>query len=316
MKFRSADGASRRIWMVIGVSALVLADVVLAVMAYISAHPPVAGSPSPIPRFSAPAPAPVAETTAAPSASPQPTAPPEVAAGRYMIALSSTEAMRSQGGKCTGSASVVERTSDGGRTWTPAPSDQGTVQKVLALGLSGGQVWSVAAAGAQCAPAYWSMPAAGGPWEGSDAGLPHAAYVDQDGHTLHTGQEGAEHAPCEAVQRLAVRPDGAAAVLCADGIWGRSAAGTTWTHLAVSGVQDIAPGRAGYLLVYSDAQTCAGLAFGSLPAGFGPNAAPNAIGCIADAKGPVALTSSGATVWLWAGESIRTSPDGGSTWRP
>ncbi len=313
MNLNSANGARRRGWLIAGITILIFIDVVLSGLAFGSARPVFSGTPAPLPTFSSrPSPSPSRSASPTGTATAVKPAVSDGAGPRFLVPESPTDAWRSSGGACGSSTAVIERTSDGGLSWRRVSTDSFPAGRVLALGLSGSRVWSVVAGGAQCTPNYWST-ATGTSWEPSVQALASAPYLDVDGRSVQLGQA-SDPVPCSVALRLAVRFDGSVALLCADGLWSRGASTHPWTKVGGPDVLDLASGRTGFLIAFSDPENCHGVAFGSLPSPLVQGALPNRIGCAAGAKAPVALASAGPVVWLWSADGTDVSQDGGQTW--
>ncbi len=107
------------------------------------------------------------------------------------------------------------------------------------------------------------------------------------------------------------------AIVCTDAVLYTSPA----DHLA-AWVAPVLPGAAvgavpsgdGYLVALRRDADCPGLALVSLPAS-GDVQPIACLGSLTDETQPVALgTSLDGTLWLWVGDAIGSSTDGGTTW--
>jgi hypothetical protein len=123
-------------------------------------------------------------------------------------------------------------------------------------------------------------------------------------------------APCGSMVGLAAKDASNAAVLCADhGIYRTSDAGVSWSGpLIVIGSVALTATAEGYATAATSLAGCAGIAVSRFDAAVG---GATLAGCLATSTpqpGTVAVASGGSTLWLWAGDLLARSSDGGSTW--
>jgi hypothetical protein len=211
--------------------------------------------------------------------------------------------------KCADSTQALEHTVNGGVTWNSvALSDD--VGAVLAVRARTNALSVLVGVGADCTPAVRTSTDNGVTWK---AGVPGAAGagIAGAGLVLSTGLTPSPCAdPVDAFQGTYT-----AAVACGDVLQWRS--GTRgWVRVPVSGVLSIADNGDAYTLARSGAADCAGVEVASLPA-VGVTSATKAtpIGCSGiRAAGSAALDRAGQNVWLWAGDVVAVSKDGGATW--
>jgi hypothetical protein len=205
----------------------------------------------------------------------------------------------------------VERTGDGGRSWTPVPVD-GAVLRVRATGPA--SAFAVIRRGPGCDLAFVEGEA-GGPWADDPPSLDVAWYLADEGSTAAVHSPvGSRPGPCpDALVDLAPRSGVEAAVLCADGSVHRTLdAAATWAAVgAVPGAVALADAGTEHLVAALGSARCAHgvevvIAGASQPVACVP--APDA------APGQVALSVAGKAAWLWAGDVVAVSRDGGRTW--
>jgi hypothetical protein len=132
---------------------------------------------------------------------------------------------------------------------------------------------------------------------------------------VHT-PNGVVAAPCASVSAFAARSTTVAALLCADGTFLRTTdSGSTWgAALALPGAVNLAAAGEGYVVVVQGQAECAGLQV--LTGGEAADTPLSITGCREAAFNPgdVAVSSGGGTLWLWAGDAVSRSNDGGATW--
>ncbi len=305
---RTATSSSPRRWAVVGLILFLIVDALLVAWA-LTADRGSAGTP---------------RAAATPSASPTPvptTAPePATAPARLLSVLDEDTAWRSAVGSCPGTPPTLELTTDGGRTWRS--SDLAGIADVAAVATvqaTSEDVASVVAFDADgCAPVLALSYVAGNDWVTYPDRVAGNWFLDPAApQVLHT-PTGEAPAPCEAVVSLAGRSAADAAVLCADHTVYRTAdGGGTWSAPAgVPGSTAIAAGAGEYLLAVGGEEGCAGVAVTRLPDDApAPATAATCASETAPQAGQVALATGGDSAWLWAGDDIVTSEDGGTTWR-
>lgn len=312
---RVISGAAKRRWTFIGLGAFVIADILLVALAFSSTRAPASGAvPAAAPTASART-MPTAEPTA--TARPTPTAAPDaVAPTRVLGAIDANTAWRAAVGSCPGPAATMELSVDGGATWTQA-SAGGASAVLRILPDSASQVSAVTLASQGCTPQYIRTYVSGQDWATYNSDLAGAWYVAPASPASIHSPQGAVTAPCPAVVGLAARDSATAAVLCSDHrVFQTTTAGATWdAGTAVAGGVAIASYTDGYSVATAGAPGCAGVAIAHLAAGA---ASSTPVGCFTTstpAPGTVALSSGGSTLWLWAGDAVARSGDGGATWR-
>lgn len=314
-------GTSR--WTLAALAALVVLNAVLLILVLRPSTPP--PSDEPVPTFS---PVPVtpgavagATSSPTPEAVPAPAVTP-VAATRLLTAANDRVAWRATMGTCEEPA-VLERTDDGGATWTPlAP---GVAPAVRMKASSDTQVFVIGGnPAAGCAPTFAFSRTSGDSWVADDGELAGSWYLaPQDRATIH-GPRAEVPLPCATAVDLAGLDLSRAGLLCTDGgVWLTADGGVSWARAGtVADAVAIAPTADGYLLAALRPDTCAGV--GVFPvasdgAGTSEAAAAGAgpLGCApieGVVPGEVALAVAGSEVWMWAGDAVLRSSDAGLTW--
>ena len=125
--------------------------------------------------------------------------------------------------------------------------------------------------------------------------------------------------PCTQVIALAARDASSAAILCDAGeIFTTTDAAASWSEpVTVRGAVNLSSASNGYVVAAVGNPECVGVEiFGVDDTG---GATPT--GCFplpvepASLAGDIAVSQAGDTLWLWAGEKVIRSADGGSTWQ-
>lgn len=270
------------------VSVLAVAAIALAVLALTPRTPP---DPHPL-------------RTITPSVAPSPSASPSASAStvpgalvaapgadeRY-LAIGEQAMWRASAGDCGTVAPVLERSADGGRTWsdvTPRYLGIGEILHVEAF--VGSEARIVARMGSACETQGLRTFTQGRFWEQDAATLAAATYVDPAAPAVIATPSGRVEAPCAAP--WGAQGDAAALTVVCDGI-AQQWDGATWQRVAAGAVAVIATAD-GARAARADA-SCTGLLVGDT--------------CLADAPaGPAALAASADALWLWAGDTVRPVP--------
>ncbi|OIH95738.1 hypothetical protein BIU92_04355 [Curtobacterium sp. MCBA15_003] len=300
------------VWIAVLVVVLVVVDVVLVALALSRTEPSSNGTPGPVPTFSS-VPRPPSSEPARPtsSAGPSTSATADPAASvvpvrRLLSASTGRDAWRAWSGACGGADGVLEHTEDGGASWTRV--DLGDVRgAVLALRADEAGVSVVIGSGPTCATVVRTSTDGGTTWREGVVGSA-GIVVGPDGVVLSSGTI-AE--PCaEPVE--AAEADQTVAVVCEDGLVSRSGS-SPWASLPVRGVRSLAAEGNVFTVARSAATGCDGVQLASLPSD-GTILTP--VGCAAgaDTSGTVVVARAGTSAWLWAGDDVLVSDDGGLTW--
>ena len=304
---RPADTARwRGILIVVGAVLFLVLDIVLIGFALNRDEVPSSdATPGPIPTFGVsrtPTPTPTPESTVTPAAVAQP---------RYLAATSETSAWRASVGNCSGEDAFLESTVDGGVTWqTVNPPG---VHQILSLLADPGSVSLVARIGAGCSLDMMKSFTDGEFWNSDPSAVTSVTLLDPlDTGVLHTA-DGALRAPCSAARQVQERDD-ALAVVCDDQLF-ESTAAAAWLSVPVPGLLAVTPSDEGYTLAVAGVEGCAGVSIQTLLAPIGA-APPTVVGCAtpSDPLSQVTIAQSGPTTWLWSGDQVVTSLDGGATW--
>ena len=307
---RSASSPSTGRWAIVGLVLFLLFDALLVGWA-LSAHRgngSVVAAPVPVPAVTTPAPD---ETpTMAPASTPV----------RLLSVLDDRTAWRSVLGACQGTPPSLELTTDAGRTWQPSDiAGIAGVGRIASVQATSVDIASVVAFDARnCAPVLALSYVAGGDWVTYPDRVTGSWFVDPATPSLVHTPTGDVQAPCSAMTALASGGGANAAVLCADHTVHRTEdTGATWSApIPVPGSVAIGDSGSGYLVATAGLAECAGVAVTTVPDAATAPSGPGV--CATDsapAAGEVAVDAAGGTAWLWAGDELATSADGGATWR-
>ncbi|MCS6574676.1 hypothetical protein NYS52_09070 [Curtobacterium flaccumfaciens pv. flaccumfaciens] len=290
------------------VVALIIIDVVLVSLALGRTAPEQNGPAGPIPTF-----------TRMPHASESPRASATAdadAAGtkqqgrRLLAAVDGQEAWRASGGSCGGPRPVLEHSVDGGATWVKV--GLGTdVGSLMAIRASSAELSILAGVGDDCTATARTSTDAGVTWA---AGAPGAAGagISTDGIVLASGTV---QAPC-ADPIDAFQGDKTSVVIC-DGQLEWRTGEAAWVDVPLGGVRSVGVDGGEYTLARVGAASCDGVQIETMSASdVTPSSSTTPIGCAdgADTDNTVTIDRAGQDVWLWDGETVRVSTDGGATW--
>ncbi|MRG60427.1 hypothetical protein GE115_11200 [Agromyces sp. CFH 90414] len=309
---------------VVALVVFVLVDAALVWWAFASVRSDGAASASEGPMPTLPgAASPTAGGTPAPSSAPAAAPEPTAAAGapggsraatssRYLYAVDPSTAHRGVRGGCPGPGTTFESTTDGGATWTPSPVEFADVRAIAQADAD--VIVVIARDAATCGlGAFWSF-VDGDDWE--PAGEYQSPWT-ADAATV-TSPAGQPSTPCgddgSGVADVAGRGTAEAVALCADGsLVTTSDAGATWSAAPpVEGAVAVAAASDRYLVAVAGSDGCEGLRV--IPVGGGE---ASSIGCLAAevVPGETAVDVAGdGTIWVWSGDVIARSGDGGATW--
>ncbi|WP_156376678.1 hypothetical protein [Yonghaparkia sp. Root332] len=272
-------------------------------------------------------PQPGGSTSPSASASPSASSPAESAAiapepsTHILSALDAEVAWRALTGPCPQTEATPQLTTDGGASWrdtdATAPTGVTSLQRIVVEAPDVATM--VALRGTDCTPTLIRTFVAGDNYEEYPDELAGAWFVDPADRSRVQSPTGSATAPCESVVALAARDGASALVLCADGsLATTSDSGASWSAaVPAPGVQAIGNASAGFIAAAVGREGCAGIQVLQIDAA---SAASSATGCLltdiapADFAGVVAIAEAASTVWLWAGDLIQRSSDGGASW--
>ncbi|TFC82987.1 hypothetical protein E3T23_03410 [Cryobacterium cheniae] len=297
-----------------------LADIALIAFALNSTRPGVtAEAPRSAPRLAA---------TSDPATTPDPAAKPAAPTGvavppaRFLSAVDDTTAWRVVTGECPATPATPELTTDSGATWesksATGPTEVTAPQALKATSES--IIEFVGLSATDCAPEFVQTFVGGDTFKSYPEKLGGAWFVNPADRAVVHSPAGDAAAPCPAVIALAPRDANSAAVLCDEQtIFTTTNAAATWSSaVTVPGAVNLNMTQAGYIIVAVGLPECAGVQLVALPA---ESPTVTSAGCLlVDTPmeimpGNVAVSEASGTLWLWAGNELKRSSDGGMAWQ-
>jgi hypothetical protein len=262
-----------------------------------------------------------------PSNSPSPTATPPpstsskrrvdiVPAKRLMFAVSAREAWRATVGNCN-SAGRLEKSTDGGRTWTSAIRTD--LAPIVRLGIeASGDLFAVGGTGKNCSPRYVAYSASGVVLAQTPSPR-NLWFLNPADHDQVYGPLGNRSTPCRRQHTVGLATINAsqALLVCTDGsAMTTTDSGKSWTNAGqLAGTTAVGSGG-GRFWVAGRAPSCNGISVQRLSVR-GDKLLPDSSRCAPGLKitpGRVALDVSGTAIWLWVGKKVQISTDAGRTW--
>lgn len=274
------------------VSVLAVAVIALAVFALTPRTPPETG---PL-RTTAPSIAPPASSSPSPSPTASASSPPIApvaapGAQERLLAVGDQAMWRASAGDCGTVAPLLERSTDGGQTWSDVtPRYLGIAEILHVESFVGTEARLVARMGEACETQGLRTFTQGRFWEQDAATLAAATYVDPAAASVIVTPSGRIEAPCPAP--WGAQGDAGTLTLVCDGV-AQQWDGGAWRVVAERAVAAVATAD-GARTARTD-PSCAGLLVGDT--------------CLADTPaGPTALAAASDTLWLWAGDTVRPLP--------
>ena len=316
------DSSRRRLWVYLAVAVFLLADIALIAFALHSSRPSAtAETARPAPTFGTQVSGDSTATTessAAPAAASIVAVPPT----RFLSAVDDTTAWRAVTGECPAAPAEPELTTDSGATWKPTtatgPTEVTAPQTLNATSESIVEFIGLSEAG--CAPEFVQTYVGGDSFKSYPDKLASSWFVDPaDRATVHS-PAGDATAPCDSVIALEPRDAESAAVLCADEtVFTTADAAETWSlAVTIPGAVNLAGTATGYAVAAVGLPECAGV---QLIALLDESLDVTPTGCllvehpVATTPGNIAISEADGTVWLWVGEAVHRSLDGGLAWQ-
>ena len=275
----------------------------------------------------------VAEAGSTPGATPLPTAPAAplaapaevpavqpmvvVAPTRVIDAIDASSAARAAFTTCP-EPTTLEVTGDAGSTWEATEaSGLASLQRISAD--ASGFLAAIGLGVDGCAPAYERSFTSGDAWETMPEALAASWFVDPANRAGLHAPAGNIAAPCPAVLQVAVVDESTAAVLCEDGtVHATGDSGAAWVATSpISGIAAVGATADGYRAVVVNQNGCSGAQVLAVAIVEGAAHVGAAGGCLDAAipAGGVAVDSAvDGSTWVWAGDRIGLSPDGGLSW--
>ena len=305
---------TKRTWALVLIAALVILNgVVLGLLmgSEDGAAPSAQASSTASPPESVPTPVPTPEPEGDPTTA-EPRMAAAVVAARQIVALDADVAWRSTLASCGQGTAILERTLDGGASWSTTNLD---LESVVRLRASDANSAFVVGVGQGCETALSSTTDGGETWTRADANLSSAWFLAPTDRTLVVGPRATSPVPCPSgVVDLAALDVQRGAVLCLDGSLAVSSdGGQSWaTTLSVAGARAITTNGAAYAVATYEGP-CNALSLYGVNSDGEAETAPFACVPVASAV-DVALSISDDLLWVWSGTDLAISLDGGQTW--
>lgn len=311
----------RRAWWIVGLAAFLLLDAALiwwAVSAGRGAE--VDAEPLPLSAF-APAPTPRPATAAArptPTPTPTPTLEPIVLEpfARRIVPLDAAQAWRVAGMGC-GGPTAIEWSEDGGASWTAwsTGEDVWGIREIVGFNGDPSTVGIIASLAGDCRPEYRISFTGGEFWASYPDEQPDTIVIDPADPSVLLAAGAGVGSPCGAVSEFAVSATGVGVLCTSTELRIAPADLSAWVPVSVVGsAVAITNAGDGYLAAARRDPACSGVRLSLV----GADASVAAGACLpgeVDAAQPVALaTAVDGAIWLWVGERVGVSNDGGTTW--
>lgn len=237
----------------------------------------------------------------------------------YLAVVDGATAYRANAGTCSPNATAsLEKSVDGGQTWTSAPVFTG-LSSVFRLGaVSESEVFVAGLDGVNCAATLATTYTSGADFVQGSERLVGTWYVDPAAPAVVHSPTGDVAAPCDVVSQLASIDGASAAVLCNDrNLHQTIDGGRTWSGpLSLSGAVALGENGNGYVFVSMGSTACDGLETSRIEAAA---STATALGCatsVRDAPAAVAVSGQGDDLWMDVDGQVIKSADGGATWAP
>jgi len=234
---------------------------------------------------------------------------------RLLVISSADQGWRANVGDCS-TPGVIERSQDGGKTWRTVQSPD--LALLTRLAVLDSNTLFVVGADSDCNAGYSISYVSGDQWERRDSALADVWYLTPLDRNQVKAAGGHRSRPCgDRLVDLASIDLQRAAVLCGKGtVLATTDAGKSWAGRGTLAGAAALGTSGNEFLAASIGGSCSGVTVTRFD---GQSAIQDSSGvCVSSAdgakSGDVALDGSGSTVWLWAGDQVLTSTDGGKTW--
>jgi|SRR5215211_677083 len=244
--------------------------------------------------------------------------PGVIPTNRLLIAESAHVAWRATVGDCK-TAGKIERSTNGGESWKVAVKKSG-LARIVQLGIeeAAGNLYAVGGSSQDCSARYIAYSRSGAVVAQTEG--PQGVWFLNPGDSDQVfGPGNAKATPCknQHVISLAALDNSRALVICTGGsVATTSNGGGAWKKVgSLPGTMAVTAAQSRYWAAGS-AKACDGVAVRALGVA-GDRLSLAKSQCAKKAKltaGQVALGGSGKAIWLWAGDKVRVSTNGGRSW--
>jgi hypothetical protein len=239
---------------------------------------------------------------------------------RFLSAASALFAIRAEAGDCGRLAPELAVTEDQGLNWAPLtlPAEYEIGQVLSVEAVDANQIDLIVLAGANCDVNVLTSFTGGQFWEFYPERLTEASYFDPKFPTEVTIQGAAVPSPCEIPRQLAAEGD-EIALRCDDFVAVFDLGTRQWGGISPLNARSIAwdANRPGFVAAALDpADECPTVPIVRFPTDGSALGGVNAVCAPAEQSqlAEMALEFSGGILWLWVGDGVLTSADGGATW--
>ena len=318
------DGFTRRLWIYFAVFAFIVVDILLVLWAVSDKNAPLSATSSaepsaqvePVETTPSPTPSATAEPTE-PTVSTITTAVPST---RIITALNDKVAWRAETGPCPETPASPEYTLDGGLTWTATdatgPTDVTAIQSITVE--DDGIASMIGLSGEDCSPEFIKTFVAGDNYRAYPDQLEDAWYVDPFNRSVIQTPNGEMAAPCTEVIAMAIRDSDSLAILCADQVAYTTDSGAeTWSGgVSISGAANLTVSETAYRFGILGKAECAGVQISTLSlegivAGTGCLVVSTTV---SDPSSSLGFSEANGSLWVWVGDVLGKTLDGGATW--
>jgi hypothetical protein len=261
--------------------------------------PPPSGEAAPVPTFD------LGVQTPTPTPTPEPVAPLPRDSERFLAAAPGGW-WRGLAGACSAAAPVVERSTDGGLTWTDVTPLYTGAAQLAALGAVGqSEAELIVGVGAGCVPEVLRTYTQGEFWEPFPDVLAASHHVSLTDPAVIQRPAGPVAAPCADARGL--RADGDLVALVCDATAHISAADGEWVALPAPSAAAVAVAGTDVLVAHTTEQ-CFGIALTRYP-GADPSQ-PGPAGCAEglDPSQPLAIAPTDAGTLIWSADTLTLIP--------
>lgn len=302
MADRRAPSATASLWGAVALVAVVaIGSTALVAAAYQHATPDAPnGAPAPVPTFT------LGVQTPTPTPTPEPVAATPRETERFLsVSADGGVWWRGVAGACGGQAPLVERSVDGGATWTDVTPLYIGASQIAALDASDQtEAILIAGVGPECEPQALRTFTQGQFWESYPDVLAASRYIPPTDADVVATPIGPLAAPCADARGL--RANGDVVALVCGGTAFVSRAGAEWVALPAPDAAAVATDGVDVLVAHrSDA--CPGLTLTGFAAG-SPDAPAEQTCADGDPAQPTAIALIASGTPVWSGEALTSAP--------